>query len=330
MAEFKISFGLDKLLEVLAQGVGALARPWMIRRIASAEADRLKLLAGAKIEVAEKLQLPDGTSTEAVAQSPELHVLTRGLRSDLGTTSENFENRVEQRLIQREMRRQRNLEAIALGAANSIPDEVSQEPVAEDWTARFFSNAQDISNPELQQLWSRILAREIETPRSTSLRTLETLKNLSSQEAALFQESLDYLCEEHSDLFFIAVPNDLLSKNVHVLTDCGLLAASEGIVSIRPGTAISCTHAGIRLKFSLDRKGGSLPAHIGIERLSEAGKSVANVCWRSTDPNVRLLQAILDQYGKTFDIEVEHDTRTLSLEDFLRGALLNSHRVPTE
>ena len=55
-----------------------------------------------------------------------------------------------------------------------------------DWTARFFNDIQDVSSEEMQSLWAKVLAGEVEQPGSTSIQTLSILKNLDQATARLF------------------------------------------------------------------------------------------------------------------------------------------------
>ena len=55
-----------------------------------------------------------------------------------------------------------------------------------DWTARFFNDIQDVSSEEMQSLWAKVLAGEVEKPGSTSIQTLSILKNLDQATARLF------------------------------------------------------------------------------------------------------------------------------------------------
>ncbi len=55
-----------------------------------------------------------------------------------------------------------------------------------DWYTRFYESASGISDEEMQRLWAKLLAGEIRRPGSFSLRTIETLKNLSASEAKAF------------------------------------------------------------------------------------------------------------------------------------------------
>ncbi len=96
--------------------------------------------------------------------------------------------RTADRINFQEAKKQLNIESITAYAAEELKNEdpVSNEPIDEDWTSRFFNIAEDISSDEMQELWGRILAGEIKQPKSYSLRALELLKNLSKKEAEVF------------------------------------------------------------------------------------------------------------------------------------------------
>ena len=55
--------------------------------------------------------------------------------------------------------------------------------VDDDWITRWRETASQVSSEKLQTLWGQVLAGEIKSPGSFSLRTLEFLKNLSQEEA---------------------------------------------------------------------------------------------------------------------------------------------------
>lgn len=63
------------------------------------------------------------------------------------------------------------------------PQDPPPRNVDEDWLFRWREYAGAVSAEELQNLWGRLLAGELKSPGRFSLRTLEFLKNLSSQEA---------------------------------------------------------------------------------------------------------------------------------------------------
>ena len=66
-------------------------------------------------------------------------------------------------------------------------DVLDHEP-DHDWTARFFNEIQDVSSEEMQLLWAKVLAGEVERPGSTSIRTLSILRNLDQATSDLFRK----------------------------------------------------------------------------------------------------------------------------------------------
>jgi hypothetical protein len=169
---------LTKLIEVVANGIGKWYEPRYVVRMASAEAK------------AEHIKVIEKAKRNALLENNE------DLYEQLSV--------VENRLLTKETRRQQNIEQVVSHAANimSLETEVSSESVDPDWITRFFDIAQDISNEQMQELWGRVLAGEVKQPKSFSLRTLETLRNITSEEAQLFENIAPYmLCSGSSFIY---------------------------------------------------------------------------------------------------------------------------------
>lgn len=151
---------LEKLIEVVSNGIGTLYRPRAMRKEANAKAYEIKVVEKAKAEA-----LAEGKLIEA----------------------ENLD-RLNERLLAKEVKRQNNIDDVVEIAASHLQSEptVTEETVNEDWTTRFFDIVQDVSDDEMKKLWGQILAGEVKTPQSYSLRTLELLRNLSKNEADIF------------------------------------------------------------------------------------------------------------------------------------------------
>lgn len=56
---------------------------------------------------------------------------------------------------------------------------------------RWRSEAKYVSEPEMQDLWGRILAGELASPNSFSLKTMDIIRNISSREANIFANMAD-------------------------------------------------------------------------------------------------------------------------------------------
>lgn len=82
-----------------------------------------------------------------------------------------------------------------------------------DWIMRFFDAVGNISNEDLQLLWGKVLANEIEKPKSCSLRTLDMIRNMSSEEARTFSVLCRYV---------------MLSGNTYYLDSAGFFCEEDG------------------------------------------------------------------------------------------------------
>ena len=165
-------------------GVGFLA-PWQIRRVEKAR--REARLASAQME----RDIKDIRSGRKFLTADGQIVKTTNL--GIGHPSENDRKPVaiasaaQSNLFLREMRGDVNV-GKALSAAETELETDAQEPpdrrVEEDWLFRWRNSASQVSAAELQSLWGRVLAGEIKSPGTFSLRTLEFLGNLSREEAS--------------------------------------------------------------------------------------------------------------------------------------------------
>ena len=104
-----------------------------------------------------------------------------------------------------------------------------------DMQARFLDGVQDVSSGKLREIWARILAGEIESPGSTSFRTLDTLKNLTQDEAALFERMANYVLNGHFIFYDEQFSKDIQHKSdfgtidIMNLQECGLLTGGFGL-----------------------------------------------------------------------------------------------------
>lgn len=146
-----LSAPLTKLIEVVATGCGRVYGPTDVKRTAAAQGEAMVIL------------------EEAKARSSEVAL------------------RAANRILDVEIRRQQNIDAITQIAQEQLPDEVSDVPVDADWAARFFREAQDVSNSQMRLLWGKLLSGEVVKPGSFSHRTLAVVSNLGQSEADKFE-----------------------------------------------------------------------------------------------------------------------------------------------
>lgn len=179
MAEVTLKIpALEQLLNLTASGIGSVAgpmlAPWKAQQLGkakqiAAEADATVLHIQAEAQSkARKALMPSGAQVTG-----EL---------DIG-------HAIEQRIQFQEEKRQANIVSVVAKAASQHEDkEVESSEPDHDWTARFFNEVQDVSSDEMQSLWARVLAGEVERKGSTSIRTLQVLKNLDQVTARMFRK----------------------------------------------------------------------------------------------------------------------------------------------
>lgn len=104
-----------------------------------------------------------------------------------------------------------------------------------DWFIRYYEASENISDKEMQILWAKILAGEIEKPSSYSLRTLDVLRNISKEEAERFVKICNAAIKIESGKYVIPADQDYLSKNginysdILMLEEIGLINSGSGI-----------------------------------------------------------------------------------------------------
>ena len=195
-----LSKPLTRLIEVIAQGVGAVSESYLIRRTAEARVHEIKVISKALANVGSEFGVPvvyDAGAVE-VWQKPSdgTLILKSGTLEDRAGARQEFRSRKMQENVERIT----SIPAAEMSGATDVPNERPDE----DWVTRFFGTAQEISTSEMQELWGRILAGEIKRPGSYSLRALDFLKNINKEEAGKF-ERLGQFALESAGVTLIAV-----------------------------------------------------------------------------------------------------------------------------
>lgn len=223
---------IDKLMDILSNSVGRISKSYFdkkdsdnkayeIKKIAEARAEEMKIMSEA---IKENYLLTGGIkysdeklSIESSKELPSTKVENNGIDN---ISNQSLEERQQSRIDYQQSKKQLNLETVTAFAAEELKNEqpVTDEPLDEDWTTRFFNIAEDISNEEMQALWGRILAGEIKKPKSYSLRTLELLKNLSKEEAECFMKFCEAKVTSANTSFIYIDDNGKLLENEFGIT----------------------------------------------------------------------------------------------------------------
>lgn len=250
---------LEKLIEVVSNGIGTLYRPRAMRKEADAKAYEIRVVEKAKAEA-----LAEGKLIEAA----------------------NLD-RLNERLLAKEIKRQNNIDDVVEIAASHLQSEptVTEEIVNEDWTTRFFDVVQDVSDDEMKKLWGQILAGEVKAPQSYSLRTLELLRNLTKYEADTFVKVAQLSMIQNGDNFIFAGGADDLSKYDVTFDDIAILG-EVGI--IQSGNLIQRTLTANKIRGTELIAYGNIVILLSIN----ANSSVLLPIYRFTQAGAELLRLI--------------------------------------
>ncbi len=138
------------LIEKISNAVGGIWKPYQIVRVAKAEAEANRIQAESQIQVT------------------DLH------------------RRAMRRFLEEEAKKQSNMEAITQKALPLLEENSNPQNVADDWITDFFEKSRIVSDEEMQQLWSRILAGEANAPGAFAKRTVNLVADLDKGDAELF------------------------------------------------------------------------------------------------------------------------------------------------
>lgn len=140
----------DTLIKKVSKAVGGVFAPYQIKRIAKAEAEAAIIKAQTEIQVT------------------DLH------------------RRAMHRFIEEEAHRQKNIEEITSKALPQLDAGAKPDAIEDDWVTNFFDKSRIVSDTEMQDLWSRVLAGEANAPGTYSKRTVNFLSDLDKIDAELF------------------------------------------------------------------------------------------------------------------------------------------------
>ena len=190
----KLVTAVTKLADYAASGIGSVAGPMLASWKARREANAKLIVARGEVE-AQRILAEGQAQTMQIIAHAQADARATLVSPDATVQGQlEFGAAVNQRIQFQEEKRQSNIVAVIGQAAQELGDrEVQDHEVDHDWTARFFNDVQDVSSEEMQQLWAKILAGEVEKPGSTSIKTLDILKNLDKSNAILFR-NLSSIC----------------------------------------------------------------------------------------------------------------------------------------
>lgn len=314
---------IDKLIDIVSKSVGKISKPYFekrdvdtkayeIEKLAEARAKEMKIIASAVkdnfnitggIEYKdEKIAIYSPKDKPAEIQQPIL-------------ISPQLEERTQERIGYQEAKKQLNIENVTAYAAEELKDEepITDEPLDEDWTTRFFRIVEDISNEEMQALWGKILAGELKQPKSYSLRTLELIRNLSKREADVFMKVANFAIKKgNANFLFKGKDEKILKEKFSINYSDTALLTEIGLM--QPGTFVNYqffpqtndsehifTSGNIMIQVKI--KANTAQINMPVDVFSTAGNELLKLI--KSDPPMDYLKSVA-QSLKSENVEVKY------------------------
>lgn len=334
---------IDKLIDIVSNSVGKISKSYFdkkdvdtkayeIEKLAEARAKEMKIISTA---MKENYLLTGGIEykEEKFAIISPKEPLTKTPQAFL--INATLTERAQERTNFQEAKKQLNIENVTAFAAEELRNEppITDEPLDEDWTTRFFRIVEDVSNEEMQALWGKILAGEIKQPKSYSLRTLELIRNLSQNDADIFMKVAKFAVKSGDKYYiFNGTNKEKMDKDfgikygdIALLTEIGLIQPGTFVQYMllqQPTDSESILLAG-NVILIIKIKANTPTINMPVDVFSNAGNELMNLI--NPAPPMNYLSYLANsiknenvdvQYANVLSIDEENINHTFPLQDF--------------
>lgn len=255
------------LVQKISDAVGGIFLPYQMVRVAHAEAEADRIRAESQIQVT------------------DLH------------------RRAMHRFLEEEAIKQRNIEGITKQALPLLNQTADPGKVEDDWITNFFDKCRIVSNRDMQQLWSQILAREANQPGAFSRKTVNLLADMDKRDAELFSRLCGFCWEIQIPSLVILDCRETVYQaqginfnSLSQLQNLGLIRfdAMAGFRRMRLPRRLAVSYFGrqVDLTFPKDRHN---TLNLGQALLTQAGDELWPVC--GARPALGFYQYVYDKWA---------------------------------
>ncbi|MCH7498224.1 MAG: DUF2806 domain-containing protein [Candidatus Marinimicrobia bacterium] len=246
-----ISKPADTLIKKVSKAVGGVFAPYQIIRVAKAEAEAAIIKAQTEIEIT------------------DLH------------------RRAMHRFIEEEAKRQQNIENITGKAIPLLADESDAELIEDDWVTNFFDKSRIVSDNEMQELWARVLAGEVNSPGTYSKRTVNFVGDLDKSDAELFAKICGFALQIGNLVPLIFDEQDHIYNSTGInfsslshLESIGLIQFNnlQGFARLKLPKRIDVYYYGQPIHLELPKEDGENELELGRVLLTKIGHELAPIC----------------------------------------------------
>lgn len=238
------------LIEKISDAVGGIFKPFQIVRVAKAEAEAGRIQAESQIKITD------------------------------------LQRRAMHRFLVEEANKQSNIEDITHRALPLLEANSSPQNVQDDWITNFFDKCRIVSDEDMQELWSRILAGEANSPGTFSKRTVNLMGDLDKSDAELFTKLCGFgwvignivplVLDTQGTIYN---DNGIDFSSLSHLESLGLIRFDffAGFKRLRFPKNFEVFYFGTRLELTFPNDADNA-LHLGNVLLTKAGQELAPIC----------------------------------------------------
>lgn len=190
------------------------------------------------------------------------------------------------RFLEEEAKKQSNIETITQNALPLLDDKSAPQNVADDWITNFFEKSRIVSDGDMQQLWSRVLAGEANVPGAFAKQTVNLLADLGKSDAELFMHLCGFCWVIRGDI--VPLVFDVQGEMYHRhgikfnslshMESLGLIQfnAITGFATVKAPKTITVSYYGRSTSLTLPSDNNE--SQLGKVLLTRAGEQLAPVC----------------------------------------------------
>lgn len=265
----------SKLIEKVSDAIGVLYEPRRIKKKAEAEAEAKKITALANLEL------------------------------------NDIEQRGLERAIKQEARKQENIENITMQAAMQMEENDKLSEIDEDWIVHFFEECSNISDTDMQYIWSRILSGEAKKKGSYSKRTINLLSSLDKSDANLITKFGQFIWNTDKPIPIIYDTDDACIKKTGLTFEGLIHLNSIGIITLGTGYSLTYNQPKIRIgyfdkkvqiTFQHRQENNGYVLSSGLALLTETGRQLINIC--GAKPNNEYFMYCINQWKNIAKVEI--------------------------
>ena len=153
----------------------------------------------------------------------------------------DLRQRAQHRREMEEIRHQWNMENVVMKSLPLLREDADPDAIDDDWLENLLHKARRVSNDDMQQLWARLLAGEVNAPGSFSKKTVNVVADLGKDDAVLFTALCGFVVTVDGRTWpFVYRYSDDIYKRQGIdferllhLDNIGLISMSRGIGTYR-------------------------------------------------------------------------------------------------